>query len=55
METAKKIGLICVGIIASGFFLYGCYRIAKSVSYNLFYEDMVRASITEMVRPEALR
>ena len=46
---------ISVGMIAVIFFIYACYWTVKTVSYNLFYEDMVRASITEMVKPEALR
>ena len=36
-------------------FIYGSYWLAKTVSYKLFYEDMVRAEITEMVNPDSLR
>jgi hypothetical protein len=34
---------------------YGIYWCTKTISYKIFYEDMVRAEIVEMVRPEALR
>jgi len=35
-------------------FLYLCYWVAKNVSYWLFYEDMVRETIREMVNTKAL-
>ena len=34
---------------------YGSYWIFKTVSYQLFYEKMVKQTITEMVKPETLR
>lgn len=42
-------------IAAVLFFLYGCYWVAKAVSYTIFYEDMVKQTITEMVKQEALK
>ena len=36
-------------------FIYGVYWIGKTISYKVFYEDMVRGTITEMVKPEALK
>ena len=35
--------------------VYGCYWIAKSMSYAIFYEGMVEQTIREMVKPEYLR
>lgn len=42
----------CGGIIYG---IYGMYWIAKTVSYSLFYEDMVKQTIEQMVKPEALK
>lgn len=38
-----------------GLFIWGCYWVAKNVSYKLFYQKMVSAEIVEMVKPEALK
>lgn len=45
---------IC-GLILVCVFIYFCYWVAKTVSYNLFYEDMVQETIRELVKTEALR
>lgn len=42
------------GVIALIFALYGCYWWAKTFSYWLFYEDMVRETVIEMVKKDAL-
>ena len=42
-------------IIFLGFFIYGGYWIAKTVSYKLFYKNMVQNSIIEMVKSESLK
>lgn len=54
LKDIRGIGMVAVGIVAVCFFIYGCYWAAKTMSYNIFYEDMVRASISEMVKPESL-
>ena len=46
---------VIAAIVAFGFFLYGCYWVAKTVSYSIFYEDMVKATITEMTNEECLK
>ena len=35
--------------------VYGGYWVTKHFSYWWWYEDLVRATIQEMVKPEALR
>ena len=35
-------------------FLYGSFWFAKNVSYWLWYEEMVKETVIEMVKPEAL-
>ena len=35
--------------------LYGCYWLAKTVSYAVFYEGMVEQTVRDMVKPDALR
>lgn len=37
------------------FFIYCMYWLAKNGSYFFFYEDMVKETIKEMVKPEYLR
>ena len=51
----KKVLLVCFAIVGISFFVYGTYWIAKTVSYTIFYEDMVQETIKEMVRPEYLK
>ena len=34
--------------------IYGVYWVAKSVSYEIFYEDMVQDTVCEMVTAEYL-
>jgi len=46
------IGLFLITAIL--FFLYSCYWVAKTVSYQIFYKDMVKTTISEMVKKEAL-
>jgi len=48
------VGIVAV-LVALGFFIYGAYWVAKAVSYRVFYEDMVKKTITEVVKPEALK
>ena len=50
-----KISIVIVGIFTVTFFIYGCYWVAKTVSYKVFFANMVRSTITEMVKPEALK
>ena len=45
--------LVAIALICGG--IYGCYWVAKSVSYGFFYEGMVQQTITEMVKPEYLK
>lgn len=54
MKDCKLFGLVFVAIVAGILFIYGCYWVAKTVSYKVFYERMVRATITEMVNPECV-
>jgi hypothetical protein len=54
MKLLTPVRLV-VGIIVTILVLYCFYWVAKTVSYKIFYQDMVRATITEMVRPESLK
>lgn len=54
----KMLKVIVVGIVSIFFslsILYGCYWVAKTVSYSFFYEDMVIRTINKTVKPEALK
>jgi len=54
-ENIYLIGITIVGIIAVLFLIYGGYWLTKTVSYNIFYKDMVRSAIVEMIDPEFLK
>ena len=41
--------LVLVGVI------YGCYWLAKIISYSIFYENMVIKTIKEVVKSESLK
>ena len=48
LKVLFSIGVMCL-------LIYGMYYIAKNVSYAIFYEDMVRQTIIEMVKPGYLK
>ena len=50
----KEIGIFIGGIILILLIIWGCYWAIKSFSYWLFYEDMVKETIRELVKPEYL-
>ena len=53
-----KIGNIIIGISAALIIcgvIYGAYWLAKTVSYQVFYKDMVEHTVKEMVKPEYLK
>lgn len=54
-DTWQWILAIIAGVVVGSALIYGCYSVTKTVSYKIFYEDMVRETITEMVKPEALK
>jgi len=42
-------------IIVMIFISYGAQEIAKTISYSWWYEDMVKETVREMVKPEYLK
>lgn len=56
MVTAKKLlwGFLAVLVLAC-FIVYGAFWIKKSVSYSVYYKDMVEKTVREMVKPECLK
>jgi hypothetical protein len=46
---------ILLGTVISLGVMYGVYWVFKTISYALFYEGMVKATIHEMVKQVALR
>ncbi len=50
----KNIIFATLGFIAVVLMIYSSYWVAKTVSYNLFYDDMVIETITEIVKSECL-
>jgi hypothetical protein len=49
------IALYVIGIITAGSIIYGGYWIGKTSSYSFFYEDMVKKTIIQTVKPDALK
>lgn len=43
-----------IGVLLFCLFTYGMYYIFKSVSYNLFYEDMVKDTVLEVLKAKQL-
>jgi len=54
-NTVQMVAYSVAGLTLFCGILYGSYWVAKTVSYSLFYEDMVKQTVIEMVRPESLR
>lgn len=50
----KEIGYFIGAVIIFCLFLWGAYWLAKTFSYWLFYEDMVKATIREMINAKYL-
>ena len=50
----KNIGLSIVAITLLGSIVYGVYWIGKTVSYSVFYEDMVEQTVKDMVKKSCI-
>ena len=55
MKKINNWAMIVCGIIIFSIFIYGSYWVAKTISYKIFYEDMVKQTILELVKNEALK
>lgn len=42
-------------LAAMALVIYVAYNLTKTMSYRWWYEDMVKATIEQMVKPEALK
>ncbi len=51
----KTTAMWAAGLLALPFIIYGSFWLAKHGSYWLFYEQLVRETITEMIKPEYLK
>jgi len=54
MKNAQIVLFIVTGIVVSCIALYGMYWVFKTISYSIFYEDMVKNTIVEMVKKDSL-
>ena len=54
-DVLKVMGTMLIAIGALLIIRYGVYPLVKSISYKLFYQDMVRSTIVEMVNPGSLK
>jgi len=55
MKEIKALLMAIIGLIISLAVLYGMYWVIKTVSYQIFYEDMVVDSIKETVIQECIK
>ena len=51
----KRIILLIVGVVMIAGAILGMYLLAKEINYSLVYKSMVRETIREMVKEEALK
>lgn len=51
----KEVLGVVLGLVVAGTLMYGLYWVGKSLSYTIFYQDMVREEIREMVKEGSLR
>lgn len=51
----KNVLIVVVGVVIVGAVGYGAFVLNRYVNYNLSYESMVRDTVREMVREEALK
>ena len=55
MKGLANLGLVLLIVASIGGVIYGCYWVAKTVSYTIFYEGMVQSTVRDMVKQEALK
>ena len=46
--------IICACLLFFGV-IYGSFQLTKSISYSLFYKDMVNQTVIEMVKSDCLK
>ena len=54
-ERNRNIAAVLIIALVVFAFNFGCWWFGRRVNYTLLYEDMVRATVSEMVQPEALK
>ncbi len=55
LPTPVTVIVAGVGMVALMAILYGGYWVGKYASYQIFYQEHVRATVREMVRADALQ
>jgi uncharacterized membrane protein YkgB len=55
MGSIKGIFAAVIIVITLSGLIYASYWAVKTLSYQIFYKDMVRETTAEMVTPESLR
>lgn len=55
MKNIYYVGGVLISIAILMSIVYGFYWVAKTVSYSIFYEDMVKQTIIDMVNKGALK
>ena len=55
LPTPVTVIVAGVGMVALMVIIYGGYWVGKYASYQLFYQEHVRATVREMVRADALQ
>jgi hypothetical protein len=54
-DSIKIISAYLFGLAIFCLILWGGYWIAKTVSYRLFYKEMVEQTVIELVKPDSLK
>lgn len=53
-HSVGQVTLVATGVVLFLFLVYFLWNLGKSISYNLFYENMVEETVCELVKPEQL-
>ena len=53
-DIFKYILLVAFAVVATLGFMYGMWNLSRYMNYSISYEDMVRKTVCEMVKPEYL-
>ena len=54
-DRRERLLIFILGFVIGCVVIYGCYWFFKVFSYWLFYEDMVKQTINEVVKSVALK
>lgn len=55
LQTVLEVVGIALAMVIVCAIVYGSWQLGRHINYSLSYEDMVRKTVCEMVKPEHLK